>query len=61
MSRKSARILHDQLITQVLQAPINLFFDVTPVGKILNLLTKDLYILDFNLSFSFGTFMATAY
>mmetsp|Transcript_109751 Transcript_109751/g.151884 ORF Transcript_109751/g.151884 Transcript_109751/m.151884 type:complete len:219 (+) Transcript_109751:412-1068(+) len=61
MSRKIAKVLHDQLITLVLQAPINLFFDVTPVGKILNLLTKDLYILDYNLSFSVGTFMSTVY
>lgn len=61
MSLKVARVLHNDLVTKVLQAPINLFFDVTPVGKILNLLTKDLMIMDLNLCLSIGDFLGTCY
>mmetsp|Transcript_96927 Transcript_96927/g.133500 ORF Transcript_96927/g.133500 Transcript_96927/m.133500 type:complete len:159 (+) Transcript_96927:2931-3407(+) len=61
MSLKVAKTLHNDIVTKVLQAPINLFFDVTPVGKILNLLTKDLAIMDINLCMSVGDFLGTCY
>jgi len=34
------------MIMQVLRAPINLFFDVTPTGRILNKFTKDLNTIE---------------
>ena len=38
--------LHNILIAYVFRAPINLFFDVTPIGKILNRFSKDLAVID---------------
>ena len=55
---KVSSVLHNRLISQVFQAPINLFFDVTPIGKILNRFSKDLAIIDEQLFFDFGTFLA---
>lgn len=45
----------------VLNAPINLFFDVTPIGKILNRFSKDLAIVDEKLCYNFGSFTSCFY
>lgn len=34
--------LHDRMIHHVLRAPVNLYFDTTPIGRILNRFSKDL-------------------
>lgn len=34
------------MVSSVLAAPINLFYDVTPIGRILNKFSKDLCSLD---------------
>ncbi|TMW62281.1 hypothetical protein Poli38472_009774 [Pythium oligandrum] len=39
---RTARNMHDELFRRVLSAPINLYFDVTPVGRILNRFSNDL-------------------
>jgi len=39
-------MVHSSLLERVLKAPINLFFDVTPIGKILNRFSNDLNVLD---------------
>ena len=41
--------LHEDMIKKVLNAPINLFFDVTPIGRILNKFSKDLSVLELQL------------
>ena len=43
---KVSSVLHNRLITRVFKAPINLFYDITPIGKILNRFSKDLAIID---------------
>ena len=43
---KVSSVLHNRLIKRVFNAPINLFYDVTPIGKILNRFSKDLAIID---------------
>lgn len=58
---KASKVLHNRLIARVFNAPINLFFDVTPIGKILNRFSKDLAIIDEQLFFDFGSFLSQAY
>jgi len=43
---KVGKKLHNILIAYVFRAPINTFFDVTPVGKILNRFSKDMAVID---------------
>lgn len=50
----AARDVHNAMIKRVTNAPINLFFDVTPTGTVLNRFSKDLQMLDQNLCFSIG-------
>jgi ATP-binding cassette, subfamily C (CFTR/MRP), member 1 len=42
----ASRNLHQILLQAVLRAPINTYFDVTPVGRILNRFSKDLDSMD---------------
>lgn len=58
---KASKVLHNELIAKVLNAPINLYFDVTPIGKILNRFSKDLAIIDEQIFWDFGTFLAQLY
>jgi len=43
---RAVSILHNKMLNKVLSAPINLFYDVTPIGKILNRFSKDLNVID---------------
>jgi len=36
------RNIHNEVMTSVLGAPINLFFDVTPIGMIINRIRSDI-------------------
>ena len=49
------------MLAKVLRAPINLFYDVTPIGKILNRFSKDLQVMDQQLCFIIGSFLACFY
>ncbi|GAB9477554.1 Abc transporter c family member 2, partial [Globisporangium polare] len=46
---RSSRNLHTELLQRVLRAPVNLYFDVTPVGRILNRFSNDLDQVDASL------------
>ena len=50
-SIKADRKLHEHMIEKVTNAPINLYFDVTPIGRVLNKFSGDL-----NGLVSFGPF-----
>ncbi|GAB9477797.1 Abc transporter c family member 2, partial [Globisporangium polare] len=43
---RSSKNLHDELFRRVLSAPVNKYFDVTPVGRILNRFSGDLDQMD---------------
>lgn len=46
--------LHEDMIDRVLQAPVNLYFDTTPIGRILNKFSKDLNQVESGMSFILG-------
>ncbi|EQC32349.1 hypothetical protein SDRG_10096 [Saprolegnia diclina VS20] len=46
LSLRSSKTLHASLLTKVLSAPVNTFFDVTPIGRILNRFSSDLDQVD---------------
>lgn len=39
---RMARELHKNLLARVVNAPVNLFFDVTPIGKLIDNFTSDI-------------------
>jgi len=43
---KAAKIIHQLMLNRVINAPINLYFDITPIGRIMNRFSKDLIIMD---------------
>ncbi|XP_059617041.1 multidrug resistance-associated protein 1 isoform X5 [Phlebotomus argentipes] len=45
----AARLMHAQLLRSVMRAPTTTFFDVTPVGRILNRFSKDVSEVDSDL------------
>lgn len=42
---QSARVLHSSMLFNVLKAPMS-FFDTTPLGRIVNRFSKDIYVID---------------
>ena len=46
---RASTTLHDQVFRSVLRAPINLFFDTTPIGRIINRFSKDMDQVDLQL------------
>ena len=49
------------MIDRVLKAPINLYFDVTPIGRILNKFSKDLNVIENPLRSEIGNTYAYLY
>ncbi|XP_072404906.1 ATP-binding cassette sub-family C member 10 [Chiloscyllium punctatum] len=56
----AAVIIHNKLLLRVLKAT-TVFFDVTPVGRIVNRFSSDLYCVDDTLPFILNIFLATTY
>ena len=44
-----------------MNAPINLYFDTTPIGRIINRFTKDLSLLETTIIYVIGTTLSTMY
>ncbi|KAK4536166.1 hypothetical protein CDCA_CDCA07G2191 [Cyanidium caldarium] len=57
---RSARDLHLKLFSAVLRAPQR-FFDVTPVGRVLNRFSKDQEVIDTFLPFSFSEYAKSTF
>ncbi|WRT65913.1 uncharacterized protein IL334_002864 [Kwoniella shivajii] len=55
---KSGRRLHDKAFTQLMRSPLS-FFELTPTGRILNLFSRDIFVIDEILIFSLGSFFRT--
>jgi ABC-type multidrug transport system fused ATPase/permease subunit len=69
---QTSKRLHDDLFRRVLQAPVNNYFDITPVGRILNRFSNDLdqmdsilpqeyQLLGQNLSMALGSLVVSAF
>ncbi|CAE6455011.1 unnamed protein product [Rhizoctonia solani] len=55
---KSARSLHDAMLLAVVRAPLS-FFEQTPIGRIMNLFSRDQYVIDEALVRVVGYFVKT--
>jgi ATP-binding cassette subfamily C (CFTR/MRP) protein 2 len=55
----SSRTVHRRMITSLLFAPLNEFFERIPIGRILNRLSKDVSVIDSDLAYTIGIFLAT--
>lgn len=60
-SLKSSKKTHGEMIDRIIKAPINTFYDVTPVGRILNRFSKDLTVMDTELSWYFSSGLVSFY
>jgi len=49
-----ARFIHREMFSKIIRAPVNLFFDRVPTGRVLNRFSKDLSTIDDYLSGMFG-------
>ncbi len=49
------------MVDKVFRAPINLYFDVTPIGRVLNKFTKDMSTWDTEIAWSYGSGLVQAY
>ena len=45
---RATRKLHEQMISSIINAPVNLYFDITPIGRIMNKFSKDLTNIETN-------------
>jgi ABC-type multidrug transport system fused ATPase/permease subunit len=53
--------LHGVILRSIFEAPLNLYFDTTPMGRILNRFSKDLTTLDTSFGFMLGSVVALFY
>lgn len=60
-SIKCSRALHKDMLTKIIRAPVNLFFDRVPIGRLLNRLSKDLTVLDNYIATYFGSTLVAFY
>ncbi|WAR19116.1 MRP7-like protein [Mya arenaria] len=56
----AARTIHTRLLTNILKAPVS-FFDVTPIGRIVNRFSSDVFSIDDSLPFIMNIFLAQVY
>jgi len=63
MSVHSSRILHSRMLTNILRSPM-MFFDTTPIGRILNRFSQDMETVDGGtkgLPFTIRTWLLTVF
>lgn len=57
----ATRKLHNDMVKKVFNAPVNTYFDTTPIGRILNKFSKDLNMLENEFCYQTGSFLAMMY
>ncbi|KAL4454971.1 hypothetical protein ABPG74_006353 [Tetrahymena malaccensis] len=55
-SLKEARFIHRKIISSLIFAPLNEFFERVPIGRVLNILSKDLSVIDTEVGYNIGGF-----
>lgn len=55
---RSSKKLHDDSFAALMRSPLS-FFELTPTGRILNLFTRDIYVIDEVLVMAMGSFFRT--
>ena len=60
-SWNASKSLHEDMIKHILKAPVNLYFDVTPIGKSLNKFSKDLNHLQGGFHYTIDGTLACTY
>ena len=58
MSVHSSRILHARMLANIMRSPM-MFFDTTPIGRILNRFSRDMETVDGLLPFTIRSFLST--
>lgn len=58
---QGSRNIFNQIMNSLIRAPINLFYDITPIGRIINRLSKDMENIDLELSWLFGSLITYAF
>lgn len=53
-SIRCSKKMHNEMITQIMRAPVNTFFDTVPIGRIINRLSTDLNICDAEIPYAIG-------
>ncbi|KAK6181779.1 hypothetical protein SNE40_009566 [Patella caerulea] len=57
---QAAQVLHKKLLASILNAPVT-FFDTTPLGRIVNRFSSDVYSIDDSLPFILNIFLAQGF
>ena len=57
---KGARLLHRRLLANILRSPMS-FFDTTPLGRIINRFSKDIYLIDEAIPRSLRMFLSVSF
>ncbi|EDQ90327.1 uncharacterized protein MONBRDRAFT_18722 [Monosiga brevicollis MX1] len=57
-SIRASRVMHNDMLLRIVRCPMS-FFDTTPLGRIVNRFSKDIYVLDETIPRSLRSFMST--
>eukprot|EP00042_Codosiga_hollandica_P057927 m.865823 g.865823 ORF g.865823 m.865823 type:complete len:1554 (-) comp59720_c0_seq9:185-4846(-) len=57
-SQKASRVFHERMLNAVVHSPM-LFFDTTPLGRVINRFARDVSVIDDNIPYTTQSFLST--